>query len=162
MFKCSVKIDENLQSEINKKASNVCLVLTIIGSVGLIMYIILGTIFDSKWLYVLLWVMAILFGFGLTYMISIKKVNKKAASNGWINEIEIYEECANITSIKNNETMSTMKLYYRDVLKTRETENYFIIYINKLSAITIPKKSFTHEELSTIKLWIETARMKKD
>lgn len=161
MFKCSVKIDENLQKEINRKMWTYSLILTIVGSIGLCLYFVLGVKYDNAWTEVLLWVTAVAFGFGITYLFTIKNINKKAASKGLTDEIELFEEYANVTTVKNNETISTMKVYYKDLIKTRDTENYFLLYINKASALTIPKQAFTSEEISTIKLWVNSAKTKK-
>ena len=84
MFKCSVKIDEKLQREINEKSWLLNLILTIVGSVGLGVYIIVGTFVEYAWMDILLWVFAIMFGFGLVMVISIRKINKKSAENNFI------------------------------------------------------------------------------
>lgn len=161
MFKCSVKIDEKLQREINEKSWLINLIVLIIGSIGLGVYIIVGAFVEYAWMDILLWVFAIMFGFGLVMVISIRKINKKSAENNLTNEIELEEDCVSLSTIKNNEIIGTLKVYYKDLIKVRETENYLVLYINKQSAIPVPKKEFKPEELSTIKLWINTAKQKK-
>ena len=160
MLKCSVKIDENLQKEINKKMWITSLILTIVGSIGLGLYIILGSFFEHVLLELLLWVTAFMFGFGLTFLITINKTNAKAASNGLIDEIELFEEYSNITTIKNEEVIATAKIYHKDLIKIKETENYLVLYVNKASAIAIPKKQFNPQDYSTIKLWVNQAKLK--
>ena len=160
MFKCSVKIDEKLQNEVNEKMWIVSLISTIVGAIGLGAYIILATFFDNLLLEILLWVMAFSFGFGITYMITIKRINKKSVSNDATDELEIFEEYVNLTTIKNNEVIVSLKTYYKDLYKIRETKNYLLLYINKSSALAIPKQAFTTEEYSTIKLWVNQAKFK--
>ena len=42
MLKCSVKIDQNLQRELNEKAWIYSLISLIVGAIGLLSYIIVG------------------------------------------------------------------------------------------------------------------------
>ena len=67
MFKCSVKIDESLQKEVNEKMWITSLIATIVGAIGLGAYIVLATFFDNFLLDILLWVMAFIFGFGVVF-----------------------------------------------------------------------------------------------
>ena len=46
-------------------------------------------------------------------------------------------------------------------IKIKETDNYLFLYPNKVSAVPIPKKEFSPEELSTIKVWVNSAKVKK-
>ena len=162
MFKCSVKIDESLQKEVNEKMWITSLIATIVGAIGLGAYIVLATFFDNFLLDILLWVMAFIFGFGVVYLIIIRKINKKSVSNETTDELEIYEEYIDLSTIKNNEVVVTLKTYYKDLLKVKEIKNYLLLYINKSGALAIPKDAFTPEEFLTIKLWVNSARMKKD
>lgn len=162
MFKCSVKIDENLQKEINQKMWVTSLILTIVGSIGLCVYIILGTFFENIFLELFLWCVAFMFGFGLVFLITINKTNKKASGLNITDEFEINEEFVNLTTMKNNGVISTAKIYYKDIIKIRETENYLVLYLNKASALTIPKKSFSEEDYSTVKLWVYSAKQRKN
>ena len=162
MFKCSVKIDESLQKEVNEKMWITSLIATIVGAIGLGAYIVLATFFDNFLLDILLWVMAFIFGFGVVYLVIIRKINKKSVSNETTDELEIYEEYIDLSTIKNNEVVVTLKTYYKDLLKVKEIKNYLLLYINKSGALAIPKDAFTPEEFSTIKLWVNSARMKKD
>ena len=162
MFKCSVKIDESLQKEVNEKMWLTSLVSTIIGAIGLGAYIILEVFFESILLDIFLWVMAFSLGFGITYLIIIRNINKKSVTNETTDELEIYEEYINLSTIKDNEVIVSMKTYYKDLMKVREIKNYLLLYLNKSGALAIPKDAFTPEEFSTIKLWVNSARMKKD
>ena len=56
MFKCSVKVNESMQKELNEKIWIYSLISLIIGSIGLVSYIIVGTFFDNIWINILLWI----------------------------------------------------------------------------------------------------------
>jgi len=160
-MKCTVKIDENVQRELNDQMWVVSLISLIVGSVGLASYIVISVFVESVWLELLLWPMAFAFGVGLTLLISIKKINKKSVQNNLIDNLEIEEDYVVSTTMKNGEIISTLKTYYKDLLKVKETENFLFLYINKASAVPIPKQSFSPEEFSLIKLWVNSARIKK-
>ena len=160
MFKCSVKIDENLQKEINRKMWIYSLILTIIGLVGLCVYVVLSVKYDNAWTETLLWVMAFSFGFGISFIVSIKKTNKKVSMNNYTDNLEINEEYIFATTTKNEDVISTIKIYYKDLIKIKETERFLVLYVTKINALIIPKNSFNPEEISTIKLWIYSAKKK--
>ena len=153
MFKCAVEIDEDLQKEANEKVWIISLTSAIIGVVGLISYIILSIFFKSIWLTLLLCVMAFAFGFGIVYMFVINRINKKSVNKESTDELEIFEDYIDLKTIKNGEVIVTLKTYYKDLFRIRETKNFLFLYINRSSALAVPKKVFTPEEYLTIKGW---------
>lgn len=161
MLKCSVKIDQNLQRELNEKAWIYSLISLIVGAIGLMAYIIVGAFFEAFWLEVLLWFFAFAFGVGLTIFVSINKVNKNASAKNMTDNIELQENFLIEETVVNNEVVSTNKVYYKDILKIKETENYLFLYVNKTNAVPIPKKEFAGEDLSKIKVWVNSGKIKE-
>lgn len=158
MFKCSYSVDLKMQKEINAKTSLFSLVFTIISSIGLIVYIFLPN--ENYYTELLLWSSSIIFGFSIVLYINLKRINKKTSKNNFINEVELNEDHLVSKSTQNGELISTIKVYYKDLLKIRETTNYLVLYVNKVSAVPIPKQDFSSEELSTIKVWIASLNSK--
>ena len=158
MLKCKVKIDENLQKELNQKLKNILTIALIISIIGLITYIAISLFIEEKWLDVLLWVFSIVFGYSLVMIVTINKTNKKSVANNLSSEIELYEEFMNIISFKNNEQFATTKVFYKDIIKIKETQNYLFLYPNKAQAFAIPKSEFSSEEFSLIKVWAYSAK----
>lgn len=161
MFKCSMVLDIKLQRELNERNWLISLISLIVGSIGLGVYIVIATFYENYFLELMLWVCAFAFGYGLVFLILIKKINKKAAQRNITISLEINEDLVIENDLKEGEVISTNKVYYKDLMKVRETENYLILYVNKASAVPILKSAFTPEELSTIKLWINGAKIKK-
>ncbi len=160
MFKCSVKIDLDLQKEVNRKSFISNLVMTILGAVGLGFYIVFSLFFESVILEVFLWISAFMLAYGIMLMIMINLTNKKSASNNYIDNIELVEDYLIISTIKNEEVISNSKVYYKDLTKIRETENYLLLYINRASVVPIPKRSFSPEDYSKIKVMVYSAKQK--
>ena len=160
-MKCVVNINLKIQKELNYSMWIKGVVFTIIGSLGMLSYIAITMFIENVWMEVFLWVMAFIFAIGLIYLISIKKTNKQVLQANIKSEIDIQEEFVTFSSIKNNEIVSTNKCYYKDLIKIKETDNYLFLYINKFSAIPIPRNSFSAEEYSLIKLWVNSSKIKK-
>ena len=149
MFKTSVKIDRNVNQEINRKLKLGYLIGTIIGAMGLVAYIFLP--FENKYMEYLLWISGFVFAFSLIFFISFNKVMNKASLNVLINEVEINQDHCVSTIIKGSEVISTLKLYYKEILKAKETANYLVLYINNVNVVVIAKKDLSLEDLKLIK-----------
>lgn len=158
MLKCSVKIDDKLQKELNQKMKNRFMIAFIVSLVGLVAYVAVSMFVEYKWLDVLLWVFAIIFGYSLVMIITINKINKKTAGNNLSSQLEINEDFMIIISFKNNIQFATTKIFYKEIIKVKETENYLFLYPDKSQAFPIPKSEFTSEEFSLIKVWVYSAK----
>jgi hypothetical protein len=150
MFTTKTKIDVEVQKELSKKIYKNSLIALIVGAVGLAVYIVLGTIFENYWLDLLL-VFAIPFGFGLVFIITIKKLMKKVEDINQINEYVFEEVFVNVSTIRNGESVGTAKIYYKDLVKSKETQNYIYMYINKSAALPVKKENLTQDELIVLR-----------
>lgn len=160
-MKCSVKIDEKLQKELNEQTWLNGLIFTIIGAIGLGLYFVVGAFIDNVFIDMLVWVFSFLLVYGIMFLVLVRRINKKSISSNMTDDIELFEEYLIESTRKNDEVVSTSKFYYKDLFKIRETENYLFLYPNKVSAVPIPKKAFSPEEFSTIKVWVNSAKVKK-
>lgn len=160
MIKCSVEFNKELVKELNGKVKLGSLISMIIGIVGLCAYITISMFIEAFWLEVFLWVFAIMFGFGLVFFLKLDKINNETIKSKIINEYELNEEFMNVTSIKNGEAIGTSKIYYKDLVKVKETNNFLFLYPNNAQAFAISKKIST-EELSLLKVWVHSAKIKK-
>lgn len=161
-MKCRVTVNEKLQKELNEKIWLTGLIMTIVGAIGLGLYAILSTFFGDKLIFeMLFWVMVFVFALGVTYLFLVKSANKRALNNNYTDEIELFEEYCVVQTLKNEEVVGTLKVYYKDLIKVKETENYLFLYPNKMVATSIPKSEFSAEDFSKIKLWVHSARANK-
>ena len=69
MIECKTTVDERVQGDILRVQKILCVVMLVVGIVGIIAYIVLQTIFDNSLLNILL-LFAVFFGFGLVFTIS--------------------------------------------------------------------------------------------
>lgn len=150
MFKFTTEIDEKSQKALSKNVINFCIACIVIGSIGLLTYIVLGTINDNPY-YDFILLFSIPFAIGLVYLVLIKKNIKNMTLKKFTNEYEFNEDHFNVTSIQNNEPVGTQKIYYKDIYKTRETDEYIFVYINKYSAYIMKKSNVESGYLSTLR-----------
>ena len=118
MFTTKTKIDIEVQRELSKKSYNIAFVAMIIGAIGLLAYIIVGTIYELPILDIML-IFAIPFAFGLVYMIAIKKLLKKVEEIDSVNEYTFNETFFEVNTIRNGESVGSAKIYYKELYKSK-------------------------------------------
>ena len=150
MITIKTDIDEKAQKALSKGVIIFCIVSLVLGSVGLLLYIGLTMFFENIYLDILL-LFCIPFSLGLVYIIMINKNIKTMAKSNITNEYEFNIDHIFVTSYKNGEQVGTQKVYYKDVFKTRETDEYIFIYVNRISAFILKKSNATTEQLTIIK-----------
>lgn len=155
-MKYTCEINKDLQTELNKSFKRNCIIAVVAGIIGLLAYIVIPK--EMLLMEILLWISSCAFGIGLVLLISINTVNKKASDNKIVGEYELEETFMIINAFKNGEQISSAKVYYKDLIKTKETENYLFLYPNKQTAYPVPKNKLTPEELSLVKVWIQASK----
>lgn len=160
-MKYTCKINQEIQAELNKSSKRNSIIATIIGIVGLVAYIALSMWKELFVFEMLLWISACLFGVGIAYIVLINKSNKKAANSTMDGEYELEETFMTIKAHKDGEQISSAKVYYKDMVKLKETANYIFLYPNRQMAYPVPKNKLSAEELSLLKSWISEQIAKK-
>ncbi len=149
MFKTKTKIDANVQLELTKSSKITSIVMLVIGILGLLVYIVVGTIWEN-----LIWTeyfisFAIPFAVGLVMIIGINKANNRILNSNTVNEneFEFHEKYVEIVTYRNEENVGNTKLFYSDIFKVRETKNYIFLYLNAASALPINKNNLDQNQL---------------
>ena len=159
-IKVETRLDENVQKEFMAKTFIVSLVCLILGSVGIVAYLtwdILSEFIAIKApSFVLLVVFACAFAFGLVFVISRNKVVKKARTE---NKKEVYEFFNNYVVANdylNGEQVATVKIYYNQIIKRKETKNYIFFFVQATAACPVSKAGLTEGELNAIRALLGT------
>ena len=99
----------------------------------------------------------------------VKRQLKQTKNSTKLNVYEFYEDFVNIKTMNNGETVGTTKIYYKDIVKRRESKNYFFLFINNVNAFPIAKCELTEDELKKIRILLniqekktKTARMQNE
>ena len=150
MITIKTKLDDKMQKDLVRPALITELCAMIIGIIGLLAYIIIGTVVENAQVEYLL-VFSITFGFGLVFYLIAKKQLNQTKNSSKINIYEFYEDYVNIKTMENGEDVGTAKVYYKDIVKKRESKNYFFLFINNVNALPIAKCELTEDELKEIR-----------
>ncbi len=106
MIKCTTEIDETSQKSLSKYTKIYSIISLVVESIGLLVYLILGTIFDNQYLDFLL-LFSIPFGFGLVFLITLNKSTKNMTNNNFVNSYEFDIDYFNVATSKNGEVVGT-------------------------------------------------------
>lgn len=156
-MECRVTIDKKVQNALNTKQKWISWIMLIIGAIGLITYIVLGTVRESKaWEDVLL-IFAIPFTLGLILLINVHRACIWSDRVKREQHYEFQEEKMVVTIYVQGECTGTSEVYYKTLIRMRETKEFLFLYPNKISAFPIEKAKLTPTEYAILKVWIATA-----
>lgn len=160
MFKTATVINSEVQKEISKKAYIIWLTALIVGVVGFVAYIVLGTIFPDVSELDLLLFFSMPFGFGLVFVLTIKKQIKSVQTLNQVNTYEFFEDHVVVSTVRNMEVVGSVKVYYKDLTKSKETEKYFLLYLNNVSVLPIKKDGLKKEEQVLVRAFLNLKQLK--
>ncbi len=152
MIETNVKVSAELQKELNGKQKLISLIMIMVGIVGLIVYVLLGTFLpgEPKWVELFL-IFAIPLGVGIVCYVLGNITNKKSLEGSRELKLIFNEDSYMVIETNNGEKIAEIKVYYNEVIKTKETKNYFFIYKTQTLAHPIKKSDITNEQLEQIK-----------
>lgn len=160
MFKTATVINSEVQKEISKKAYIIWLTALIVGVIGLVAYIVLGTIFPDVSELDLLLFFSMPFGFGLVFVLTIKKQIKSVEKLNQVNTYEFFEDHVVVSTVRNMEVVGSVKVYYKDLTKSKETEKYFLLYLNNVLVLPIKKDGLKPEEQVLVRAFLNLQQVK--
>lgn len=154
MITIKTEINEDAQRALTKRIQRIYLALIVISSIGLLAYVVFSVIFiDADYLEYLL-LFAIPFGFSLIFYITINTNIKKMEENKFVNEYEFENEYFNVKTSRDGDEIGTQKIYYKDIVKIKEDNEYIFIYINRTNAYIVKKANASLENLQRLKVML--------
>lgn len=153
--KTSVTIDGKVQGELNKTSR-------ILG----IIYIVLGAVLTADGLALCFWEafnnsddifgtallvvgLILLFG-GIFVIIVCEKAKKTTCKFVRVEEVEFFSDYFIEREYTDGEHTSTNKVYYKWLVKIKETQNYLFLYNTRVTAVAVDK-NVPPDELNTIR-----------
>lgn len=159
----SVTVDGALQTRLTKRLRVMGLVGMIVGAILLLGYIVCSTLFETlaedggmvePWLNTLfqcaLWGGAFLFVAGLILFFSMR-ASVKNIKTVYRNTYRFYERFVCIQTERQGEEISTLKLYYADLMKVQETGEFFLLYNSASSCFAVEKAKLSPTELAALR-----------
>ena len=150
MIECKTTVDEHVQGDILRVQKILCIVMLVVGIVGIIAYIVLQTIFDNSLLNILL-LFAVFFGFGLVFTISTTNTIKKAGENPFTNTYSFDVDTLSIECKRGEEIVATITTKYSEFYKVKETDRYLLLYPSKLAVYPVLKSNLSENDLIEIR-----------
>ena len=150
MLKVSTVIDAKAQKALSNNTMIASIIALVIGALGIVAYVILSTFINNSYIDILL-IFCIPFAIGLIYVITINKNIKAVAVNQFTSEYDFDTDYFNVTSSMNGDIVGTQKVYYRDLYKIREKDEYIFIYINKFNVFIVKKSNISGEDLIALR-----------
>lgn len=163
MIETNTKLDLKMQKALNLKLFIASIVLLIIGIVGLLGYLILSIGFrmDTIWLDILLWVFSISFGYGLIWMLSVIRTNSAVADEQKENNYMFFEDYVLITTYFKGENIGSIKLYYKEIKKIKQTNDYIFLYRSFRIVYPVSKQNLNQQDCETVLSLIKKQSGKK-
>ena len=135
-----------------KKLKIICLIMLAVGAVGIVLYLVLGTVFADDSGEAPVWVnsfliLAVPFTLGLIGFIVIIRLHKREVAEGREAEMVFYADCF-VYSSKSLKELSetTQRFAYSDAALKCENEKFCYIFVNSKGLFLVFSKEGLHEE----------------
>lgn len=153
--KTSVELDVKLHSELNKNLRTLGILYIVCGAVIFVLGAVLVgiSLYDGTgdWDAVMLIVGAAFAGFGIFFLITFNNANRTAQRMKRVEEVEFFSDYMIEREYTDGELTSMNKVYYRWIVRVRETKNYLFLYNTRVTALAVDKNSLPPNELSLIR-----------
>lgn len=155
-IKTSVKIDGKVQDELNRNGRILCVVYIIVGAVlsagGLALCV--WEVFkdsDGGFGTLLLTVGLILLFCGIFLIFILNNAKKATGKRERVEHAEFFDDYLIERVYTDGEHTSTNKVYYKWLVKIKETQNFLFLYTTRATAIAVDKNSLPPSELNTVR-----------
>ena len=164
-IKVAAAMTSAVQKSLNRTLFIISLVALIVGALGLAAYFALTVYFgvaaeltgNSAYESLAdgfnpMLIFAVPFGFGLVFVIVIRVQIKNAAKQSDCkNEYEFFAGHLILNEYKSGIQVGKSKIFYKNIVKYKETQDYLFFYLVRTLAYFIPKADLTEEENATIR-----------
>lgn len=159
MKKCSVKLDSNVQKEMNKNLWVTSLISFVLSFLGVISYLVVDYLYSASWVNIYLCVVFIAFVLGFAFFLVVNNMNRKTLNDNFVLDVEIYESYFVSTTRDKDQVLASINLKYDNVVKIKETKKFLFLYLSRTMAVPICKNQFSKEEISMIKVWVNAPKL---
>lgn len=155
-IKITTELNENMQKELTKTTFAGALAAVITGGIGVAAFLALyiTLIFldkENETIFIYLVLFGALLGGGIGMMIVVNKANKSAKVSGKVNVYEFFKGYFYIDEYLNGERVGKAKFYDNQIIKSKETANYFFFYVTSVAAFPVAKAGLSEGELNALR-----------
>lgn len=151
MFSCKTKMTKDVLKELHKTIKIWAIVLTSVGGVGWFILLADKILFNyTNSYFSLLFILSFVLGISYFLIIGInKKNNSKMLEEE--SEYEFYDTYFIVKTFRNGEQLETIKTYYKDIVKVKETKSYIFINPNRIITYPVGKADLQAGDLLKLK-----------
>ena len=154
--KTSIVHDENVYKELNKGMHNLGILYIVCGAIifvmGLAMSILSALDDTGSWEDITMIVVGAAFlALGIFFLLMCSRTAKTALKFKRVQELEFFSDYLLEKGYTDGEHTSTNKIYYKWIVKIKETQNYLFLYNTRMTAIAVDKNGLPLNELNTIR-----------
>lgn len=157
-IKAGVTIDKNVQKGLVRNKKIFGLVMLILGGIGIAVYMVLSILsifIKIKEPSILILVLfSVVFACGLLLFITMCLVVKNAGNGFASVSYEFFADCLIAEDYINGNKTGSVKFYYNQIIKRKETASYLYFYINGSSALAIDKRDLTEGEINALRTFL--------
>lgn len=146
-----VSIDKGLYKELTSKYRRTNIGILLVGLVGLAVCIAIRIIYPNVNIDGFSALSLGICFFCIVILITLKVKINRCIENDKFLEVSILDDCFIANTIKNGETIGTIKVYFKEVTKMKDTDNYVFFCIGKGQMVPINKNDFSSDVLVKIK-----------
>lgn len=154
--KTSTVHDGKVYGELNRSMRNLGILYIVCGAIIFVLGSVLfgisafeGT--DDGDYMVLIVVGLVFVALGIFFLVLCGRTAKTALELKRMEEAEFFVDYLIVKGYTDGEHTSTNKIYYKWIVKVKETDNYLFLYNTRVTAIAVDKNSLPSEELNTIR-----------
>lgn len=146
-----------VKRETNRLYAVLSAISLVVGTIGIIAYIVLGTVWETLYEYTPKWcdallVFAVPFALGLVFTLTLRSQSKQIKKSNSANVYEFFADGMLIRETRGGEEVAVVRADYNKILKISENWKYIKVrFINVFASLPIDKSTFTEEELFTVK-----------
>ena len=155
MIEITTVLTKDVQKAMTKRIWIYSWIAFSIGLIGILLYLTSDFIWnEQEWTKFLL-VFAIPFGFGITYIIMLKKLYKLPLDERNVNIYQFEDDGFTVITFKGNINTGSARITYDQIVKIKETGEYLFLFVNKFSAFAIKKNDVSISDIETIKMYVQ-------
>lgn len=154
--KTSIVHDENVYKELNKGMRNLGILYIVCGAIIFVLSCVLfginayeGT--DDADNRIMLIAGLLFLVLGIVFLVICGRTAKTALKLKRVQELEFFGDYLLEKGYTDGEHTSTNKIYYKWIVRVKETQNYLFLYNTRMTALAVDKKSLPLNELNTIR-----------
>ena len=150
--KTSTPITEQVTKELNKKVFVLSIVYIVLGAIFLALGFVVYMFTEDSYGIVLLACGTIILFCGIFMLVSHNATKNATLKYKKVDEVEFFRDHLTLYEYTDGELTTTSKIYYKWILRIKETQNYLFLYNTRVTAIAVDKNSLPISELNTIRM----------